>query len=600
MNTSHLVRSIGLLVSACSAPLFAQETTIWTGAATANAFWNNNANWTDGTTSATKAAVFDSTSTANLAGFALNGGVTTLGITVSGSGDDLSLAMGGHQLTVREGGITLDGERSLALVRNTTGNATFVSLATSQTWSIAEGRTLTLSTPGEYDILTNDVTVTMSGGGAVTINSINFDIGQANSNNVIVDGVTLSSSAGIRLGQGPAGVGRLTIKSGAVNSTNLVQFGSAGGASGHLVVEGGATLRTPLIRSVAGAGASSLTFDGATFVRTAHPSDPTIVNIIDLNGGTFTTSLGDGGLTIDTNDQDVGLQAPMGNKTDEVGTLTKVGAGALTISSVNTYTGRTTVDAGKLALDATGTLASTHYQIAPGAIFDVSAKTAYDLSAVDLTLGAGAGAGGLLDAGSAQLVLGGDLTIEVSTSTPDTSYPLVTLGGQTGDFANVNIGGEFGGSLSLTATDTWTGAFGGYDWSFNEASGVLTVTAEGGSSDFASWAQDNGLVGADAAADADPDGDGMPNLIEYALGADPVVSDAVAPSASGTLITFEKGAEAILNGDVSWSIETSQTLAPDSWVTRVTHAAGDTTPTISFDLSTDGGAKNFARLRVTR
>ena len=46
--------------------------------------------------------------------------------------------------------------------------------------------------------------------------------------------------------------------------------------------------------------------------------------------------------------------------------------------------------------------------------------------------------------------------------------------------------------------------------------------------DFARFAAARGLVGSAAAADADPDGDGTPNLLEYAQGASPVLADAAA------------------------------------------------------------------------
>ncbi|MCU0792661.1 MAG: autotransporter-associated beta strand repeat-containing protein [Opitutaceae bacterium] len=604
MNYPRLIRSLGLLASLCSAPVFAQDTTVWTGAGT-NAFWNNSSNWSNLATSVTKAAIFDETSTVNLAGLALNGGITTQGITVGSPGIDLNLAMAAHVLTVGSGGITLNGTRNLTLTRGSTGQAAFVAISGSQTWSVAAGRTLTLTTNGEYDIINNGAVVTLTGGGAVTVNSINFDIGQTNSNTVNVDGVTLTSSTGIRLGQSNAGVhgvGTMNVNSGTVIANTLFQLGSAAGASGHLTVQGGAVLRTPLLRSVAGAAASSVTFDGATFVRLV-PIDTTLVNIIDLNGGNFTTSLGDGGLTIDTNGQDVGLKAPLGNKSGEVGVLTKTGAGALTISSVNTFTGLTTVSAGKLVLDATGTLASTAYRVESGATLEVAAKSSYSLAGVNLTLGAGTGANALFNAGTAELALGGNLTIALSATTPDASYNLIDLGSQTGDFASVAITGSRAGTLTRSSADTWTGTFGGYDWTFRETTGVLSVVPEGTvQNNYSSWATENGLTGPSAAETADPDGDGATNLTEYALGTEPAdaTSRPAANALSGSVVTYAKGAEAILNGDVSWVIETTANLATGPWTARVTHAAGNTAPTISYDLATGGLQQNFARLRVTR
>ena len=52
-------------------------------------------------------------------------------------------------------------------------------------------------------------------------------------------------------------------------------------------------------------------------------------------------------------------------------------------------------------------------------------------------------------------------------------------------------------------------------------------------SPFASWVEDAGLSGADAAPDADPDADGLPNLLEYVFASSPAQASpaSVRPSA---------------------------------------------------------------------
>jgi fibronectin-binding autotransporter adhesin len=469
MHYPNLIRSLGLLATACTVvPVFAQTT--WTGAT--SGVWNVGTNWSNGVISGTNAAVFDSTSTANLGALSLSGGISTAGITVTSPASDISLSMGGHVLTIGAGGITLDGSKNLTLTRGSTGQAAFVALSATQTWAVSSGRTLALTTNGEYDIVTSGVALTMNGGGAVNITSSNFDIGQTNANSLLVDGVTLTTSSGIRLGQGNAtGVGSLTISSGSVNVGTLVQFGSGTGASGSLIVQGGSTLGTTQIRSVSGAGASSATFDGATLRVTAAPA---LGNLIDQNGGNFTTSLGDSGLNVDTNSINSTISVVMGNKAGEVGVLTKSGAGSLTLTAANTFTGLTTVDAGSLVIGADGSLASTAYSVASGAVMDVSAKASYSLAGVGLTLGAGAGSNGFFNAGSAALTFGGGLTVNFTTLTPDASYNLLDFGAQSGDFSSVALTGTFNGGLVLSAADTWTGSFGGYDWTFSETTGVLS------------------------------------------------------------------------------------------------------------------------------
>lgn len=69
---------------------------------------------------------------------------------------------------------------------------------------------------------------------------------------------------------------------------------------------------------------------------------------------------------------------------------------------------------------------------------------------------------------------------------------------------------------------------------------------------------------------------------------------------SGNMITYTKGADAIANGDVSWVIESSETLAPGSWAPQVTQPPRDATATISLTLTPGGWARKFVRLKVTQ
>ena len=86
----------------------------------------------------------------------------------------------------------------------------------------------------------------------------------------------------------------------------------------------------------------------------------------------------------------------------------------------------------------------------------------------------------------------------------------------------------------------------------------------------------------------------------FALGKDPRVSSQPAGVLSGNVITFTKGADAIANGDVSWVIETSPSLATGSWTPQVTQAAGNTALTIEYTLTPGSPAKNFARLKASQ
>lgn len=109
-----------------------------------------------------------------------------------------------------------------------------------------------------------------------------------------------------------------------------------------------------------------------------------------------------------------------------------------------------------------------------------------------------------------------------------------------------------------------------------------------------------GLSTADKLPGADPDKDGIPNLVEYALaGFDPTVPNQLATAlASGTL-SFTKRPEAVTNNDIVYTIETSSTLgsAPGDWTTAA--GAVNDPSTISYTLPT-GLGKIFARLHIVK
>ena len=115
---------------------------------------------------------------------------------------------------------------------------------------------------------------------------------------------------------------------------------------------------------------------------------------------------------------------------------------------------------------------------------------------------------------------------------------------------------------------------------------------------YLSWAISQGIPGAPDSGDSD--NDGITNLMEYALGMAPKVADPSAAVLSGNVITYNKGADAIANGDVSWVIESSQSLAPNSWIPQVSQAAGNPAATISHTFIPGSLTKEFFRLRVTR
>ncbi|WP_367873042.1 Ig-like domain-containing protein [Luteolibacter sp. Populi] len=121
---------------------------------------------------------------------------------------------------------------------------------------------------------------------------------------------------------------------------------------------------------------------------------------------------------------------------------------------------------------------------------------------------------------------------------------------------------------------------------------VSTEPIEVGSYD--SWAVANGIDG--IASSVDSDNDGLINLLEYAFGFDPLAGNGAAGTITGNTISFPKGADAVANGDVSYQLQTSATMAAGSWIDADASAEDDDSISYTWTPGTPG--KLFVRLVV--
>jgi autotransporter-associated beta strand protein len=305
-----------------------------------------------------------------------------------------------------------------------------------------------------------------------------------------------------------------------------------------------------------------------------------------LDSGNLDLNLSGGTLQSATSDLDISVNGTMADNTTTFidtdgnsttysgvlngnGSLAVKGGGELTLNATNTYLGATNIVAGTLALAGAGSIATSSAINLAGGNLDVSALNVggtFTIGASQALAGSGTvissttgnlaingtlapGVAGPLTvsggnvalngianftlndpahysqlSAASSLTYGGNLSLNLGSALFNGIYNLFSFGSQSGDFLGVNLVGLFTGALADSA-GVWTGTQSTEDFSFNDATGQLTVSDSfppGTSATKQAWLQSNFSIAqlantAVSGDNASPAGDDIPNFFKYAF-----------------------------------------------------------------------------------
>ncbi len=485
------------------------------------------------------------------------------------------------------------------------GSSTGHNFAATITNSSTTAATLTLNTSATTDYAT---VVSLLPIGSVGVNVLD-------ANTVVAGNVALvKQGAGTVQLQGPSTfTGNVTVSAGTViadrsNNVNNATTSSLGNPqlSRSITVESGATLKLQQGDTLG----SATTVPVATLVVNAGG---TVINngnnfntfgAIQLNGGTISTA---GGAIAGY--QSFNLLGTVSVGGSSPSSLTVNGAG-------NAFNG---------------------YHLDTSTTFDVADATAD--SAADLVVTAPlidrnaslAGAGGLNKIGAGTMSIQTAATYTGDTQVQDGVLRLAQT--YLADGADVRVIGSGKLNLAYSGTDTvrafyiddqlqYTGVWGAigsgaqYETAAITGSGTLTVTSGANPPGYSAWALSKGLtIGVNDGTNADPDQDGLVNLLEYVLGGDPLgSSQSIAPQSSqngeSLLLTFKRLdlSETDTAMTVQWSTDLGATWT--DFVTLGAESAGAVTivengvelddVTVAIPLSNAANGKLFARVKAVK
>ncbi len=375
----------------------------------------------------------------------------------------------------------------------------------------------------------------LSGGAKITAATVSEHIviggdGGSGTATVSGSGTELNSTNELRVGNNNGSSGELTVSGGTVTTGSWLGIGRDG-ANGSLTISGDAVVDQGLtdpnsrleLTNNNKPSTATLSLDGGELIVNGFANNGGGTTNIFLNGGLITATLDNdsflqgmtavtieaGGAKFDTDGSNIAINQPLSGLAGDGGLL-KSGFGALRLNGANTYTGTTTVTGGEIA--GTGSISGPLLvqdggTVAPGApvgTFTAGSTTIAGNYACEIN-------------GSNNDMLAVNGALDLSAATDNLSFSLPGAGATKPVYiiaSYTSLTGTFGSVNNLPP---------GYS---------LTYSLDGGNqiaitrplTPYESWLEtrfpgetDTAIIG----LDADPDGDGQPNKIEFALGGNP-------------------------------------------------------------------------------
>ncbi len=339
---------------------------------------------------------------------------------------------------------------------------------------------------GRFNLLGGTVTTnSVSKPGAAATGVINFNGGTLAANIANASFMTGLTNAYVRAGGGTINNGGNAITIGQA----LLAPTGAGVSESGLTYTGGGYIAPPVV-TITGDGT------GATAVANIDANGDLTSITVTNPGNDYTTA------TVTLSGGGIGNNGALGGAasivTNNSGGMTFGGAAITTLAGVNTYKGTTTVNSGTAVVVGSGAAVT----VAPAANTVSSKVTGAGTVSFDGSL--------RVDLSGASIANGNTWTV-VDVTTP--IYDLFTFKVTSPALGDFTALGDGKNHELIDGANTWT---------FNEDTGVLSLSVAGGGSAYDAWTSLNSVT---EGSTGDDDNDGIANMLEFALGGNPQASD---------------------------------------------------------------------------